>query len=562
MSVQNIELVRGEENTIHWLIPEPNMVEIRLQLVTDEAIVIMTQERFVEEGGGTGVYAIFNLGEIEDLDAQNGGASNYILKDTQYDEILFTGSVTLTGVGGGTPAEVVFEDLLMMKTDSAIEDIPITAAVELVQALDKQFYKKNVGETAWEDIVAAIVDGTVTDAKLEATLLAKQTDQRVPTASSVNFLKLTGDIKQWLINHGFESADQLIAPHTSLPNNCAIANTAGIYSWFVKQQRFNWDPTNAFASTVIHPAFTVDAAEKEIYIGKYQACLLSALGVVDNTSGVYAGSRPNVQQKSSVTFDQAQAFCEANNNGSTINGFHLMTNAEWATLQIKSIAGATQPFGNTNYGQDERDKSVNGRCYTLAQFGINNSESRWLTGSGGVKTSHNFDASGVFDLCGNVWEWVGGFRLKDGEIQILVDNNAANPAADMTLASASWKAILRDGTIVAPGTADTLKFDASGNVTNAASTSGSGSHAFETQTLVSPVVTGDVGVALLRKLGIIPYTTGLNGDYFYFNNVGEFVPVRGGSCDAGANAGVSSLYVSNGRGYSGWSFGYRLAFAV
>ena len=90
MSVQNIELVRGEENTIHWLIPEPNMVEIRLQLVTDEAIVIMTQERFVEEGGGTGVYAIFNLGEIEDLDAQNGGASNYILKDTQYDEILFT----------------------------------------------------------------------------------------------------------------------------------------------------------------------------------------------------------------------------------------------------------------------------------------------------------------------------------------------------------------------------------------------------------------------------------------------------------------------------------------
>jgi hypothetical protein len=431
-----------------------------------------------------------------------------------------------------------------------------------VTALDKTLVGlSNADNTSDANKPVSTAQGTAIGLKADSND-ARLTDQRVPTASSVNFLKVTGDIKQWLINHGFESADQLIAPHTSLPNNFAIANTAGIYSWFVKLQRFNWDPVNGFASTEIHPVFMVDAAEKEIYIGKYQACLLSALGVVDNTSGVYAGSRPNVQQKSSVTFDQAQAFCEANNNGSTINGFHLMTNAEWAALQIKSIAGATQPFGNTNYGQDDRDKSVVGRCYTLNQFLVASDQARWLTGSGGIKTSHNFDASGVFDLNGNVWEWVGGFRLKDGEIQILVNNNAANPAADMTLASASWQAILRDGTIVSPGTADTLKFDSSGNVTNAASTSGSGSHAFETQTLVSPVVTGDAGVALLRKLGIIPYTTGYNSDHFWFNNSGEFVPIRGGDCSYGATAGVSSLYVSNGRGDSGWAVGFRLAFAV
>ena len=390
---------------------------------------------------------------------------------------------------------------------------------------------------------------------------ARLSDQRVPTASSVTFAKLTSDIKQWLINNGFQSSDQLIVPHSFLPNNFAIANTAGVYSWFVKVNRFNWDPTNAFASTVIHPAFTVDGAEKEIYIGKYQGCGLAATGLVDNASGVYAGSRPNVRQKSSITFDAAQSLCEANNNGTTITGFHLMTNAEWAALQIRSIAGSTQPYGNTNYGRDDRDLSIVGRCYTLNQFGVSSDQARWLTGSGGIKTSHNHQLDGVFDLSGNVWEWVGGLRLKDGEIQILADNNAANPSADMTLNSASWKAILRDGTLVAPGTADTLKFDASGNVTTAA-TSGSGSHAFETQTLVSPVVAGDVGVVLLKKLGIIPYTTGLNSDYFWYNNSGELIPLRGGACLHDSSAGVSALGLSADRTLSAWLVGFRLAFAL
>jgi hypothetical protein len=376
------------------------------------------------------------------------------------------------------------------------------------------------------------------------------------------FLKITSAGNTWLKANGFNASGDLIIPHIALPNNFAICNTAGLYSWFVKNNRYNWDPTNGFASTIIHPAFTVNSGEKEIYIGKYQACLLAANGVVDNTSGIYAGSRPFVQQKSSVNFDQAQAFAKANNNGTTINGFHLMTNAEWAAVQIRCIAGATQPFGNTNYGRDDRDPSITGRCYTLNQFGISSDQARWLTGSGGIKTSHNYDVSGIFDLCGNVWEWVGGLRLKDGEIQILTNNDAANPAADMTLNSVAWMAILRDGTIVSPGTANTLKFDPSGNLTNALSTSGNSSHPFETQSLVSPVVATDAGVILLKQLGVIPYTTGLNSDYFYYNNSGELVLVRGGHCGDGSLSGVSALYLYFGRGFSYWSCGFRLAFAL
>jgi len=376
----------------------------------------------------------------------------------------------------------------------------------------------------------------------------------------MSYLPTTSQQKQWLQTNGFLGADQQIIPHIALPNNFAIANMAGIYSEFVKIQRFNWDPTNAFASTSIHPAFTVDGAEKEIYVGKYQACLLASTGLVDNTSGTYGGSRKNVQQKSSVNFDQAQAFCEANNGGG-ITGFHLMTNAEWAALQILAISQATQPHGNTNLGRDDRNAAITGRCYTLNQFAVSSDQARWLTGSGGRLTAHNHDASGVFDLSGNVWEWVGGLRLQNGEIQILENNNAANPSADMTLNSASWQAILRDGTLVAPGTADTLKFDASGNVTIAA-TSGSGSHAFETQNLVAPVVTTDAGIALLRRLGVIPYTTDLNSDYFWYNNSGEFIPLRSGDCYNVSDAGVSALSLGNGRTSSAWYVGFRLAFAL
>ena len=198
---------------------------------------------------------------------------------------------------------------------------PISSATQT--ALNAKANSSSLGDSAAKNV--GTIAGTVAagdDSRL--------TNTRTPTDSTVTFLKLTGDIKQWLINNGYQSADQQIAPHIALPNNFAIANTAGIYSEFVKLQRFNWDPTNGFASTVIHPAFTVDSAEKEIFIGKFQGCALLATGIVDNTNGIYAGSRKNVQQKSSITFDAAQTLCEANNNGTTITGFHLMTNAEWA----------------------------------------------------------------------------------------------------------------------------------------------------------------------------------------------------------------------------------------
>lgn len=61
---------------------------------------------------------------------------------------------------------------------------------------------------------------------------------------------------------------------------------------------------------------------------------------------------------------------------------------------------------------------------------------------------------------GNVWEWVAGLRLVNGEIQIIPDNDAAFASTDMSASSPLWKAIrASDGALVSPGTSGTLKYD-------------------------------------------------------------------------------------------------------
>ena len=84
---------------------------------------------------------------------------------------------------------------------------------------------------------------------------------------------------------------------------------------------------------------------------------------------------------------------------------------------------------------------------------------RTLTGSGQPTWYHNHDMSGIADINGNLWEWTGGLRLMDGEIQIIPYGNSMKLDCDMSAESTLWKAIKQDGTLVEPGTAGTLKLD-------------------------------------------------------------------------------------------------------
>jgi hypothetical protein len=106
--------------------------------------------------------------------------------------------------------------------------------------------------------------------------------------------------------------------------------------------------------------------------------------------------------------------------------------------------------GNTYYGKHH---------VRTDEFGIMSSETEsigtrhTLCGTGPVSWSHDGTPFGVYEMVGNVWLWVGGFRIVNGEIQVLPNNNAAGSlrtVAAHAVASANWRVFLLDGSLVVP----------------------------------------------------------------------------------------------------------------
>ena len=169
----------------------------------------------------------------------------------------------------------------------------------------------------------------------------------------------------------------------------------------------------------------------------------------------------------------------------------------------------------------------------------------------------------------------------NGEIQIIPHNNAAKHI-DQSASSTQWKAILQDGTLVAPGTANTLKFDSSVAGDRTQTNHSIGGKTIISTTRANPMYTGGnvndyygyqahtfetleakSGVTIpmmLKILGIAPPSTGLDGDYFWCRNYGERLPLRGGSWNGQSRTGVFALNLNNPRANSGSNIGFRAAF--
>ena len=384
---------------------------------------------------------------------------------------------------------------------------------------------------------------------------ARLSDQRTPSDGSVTYLKLISRLKSWLTANGYANDTDMLSPHNWLPNNWAVLDANNNYNQMVELPRKNWDATNSFASANMHPTFTVNSTQSRIFIGKGQA--------VDDGFG-HPVSWMNHMPMVGKTFDQELAACTQLNNGTTITGFHEMTNAEWALIsQIsKQQLGSTPVYGNNNFGQDIDARDVTFRLGTPAAFNDHVSDGKSFAGSGGHRTSHNYQPDGIFDLNGNVWERVGSMKIVNGEIQILADNDGADYTKDQSASSTIYKAILDDGTLVAPGTIGTLKYSLNCNITKVTPAAGTPSKAFESIGCEADVSTSCAGVALLKTLGLYPYTTGLNSDWFWLSTVGEFVPIRGGRWSDGPYAGLFALYLGNTRASAGTYFGFRLAFKL
>ena len=349
------------------------------------------------------------------------------------------------------------------------------------------------------------------------------------------------------------------------PSNTVLYDDMGLPSFMVRIPKFKISDVIAGGSDTTHPAFIVNGVEvPEIFISKYQ-------NIVE---GDRAYSLPGQDPKAYVTFDQAKEYCE--NKG---KGWHLMSNAEWAAISLWCQKNGFLPRGNTSYGKHHTYTHEHGVVtYT---YGDPVTNGRVATGSGPVSWAHDNSPDGIFDLCGNVWEWVSGLRLKNGQIQVIPNNNSA-AGVDEGATSTLWKGISTAGALIDQGASGGLYFDASsaGDSTQTSHSVG-GAPVLNTSRSNPQYTGGDTdsgygysycmfdtlaaksGVSvpeLLRVLGLMPLEDYDGEGGFYLRNYGERLPLRGGRWMNASTAGVCALYLYEARALSNSNVGFRAAF--
>ena len=346
------------------------------------------------------------------------------------------------------------------------------------------------------------------------------------------------------------------------PNNTVQLDDTGLPSVLVYIPAFKNSDVLASGNESTHPAFIVNGVQiPGFYYSKYQ----------NHVNNGVAYSLPAEDPTANITFDNAISRCTAKGAG-----WHLSTNAEWAAIALWCKKNGFLPYGNNNYGKDSRES--NRRAIPTTKDG-NGQTLHVATGTGPLSWSHDQTPSGIWDMNGNVTEWQGGIRTVWGELQILENNDAADPDNPQNATSTCWKAIdASTGALVDPecsttdqtGTTsgNTVRLDFVSNAwvfTNAiqnVQTDYKGC-AFGKVTADSKI--GDAAKLLLRALALLPDEGAAEANYegdmaYWHNGVAERCVCRGGYYGNGAGAGVFSVNGSNARSNSSANIGFRSAY--
>jgi hypothetical protein len=226
-----------------------------------------------------------------------------------------------------------------------------------------------------------------------------------------------------------------------------------------------------------------------------------------------------------------------------------MTNAEWAAIAMMrhelyghlvtdfSMATAeaaerAYPSGNNDYGRDvTRTWEVGETARAYYDVGVD--IQTILTGSGPNAWSHDKSPWGVFNLNGNIWEWVWGLKLAASTQYYIVplDTGAAFAVNGYDVIEASWTSL----------TAAVIPASASG-------------------------ITALHASDLKEKYLCLPETVGgavdeFDQDFFYKGDATvERLAIRGGNWSHGTAAGLFDLYLNHARAHSDNGVGFRSAY--
>jgi len=365
-------------------------------------------------------------------------------------------------------------------------------------------------------------------------------------------------------------------------------NVAGVFVKFYKMKSSDLVPG---LPEHTHPAFIINGEEQDyILLGKYKAGLTGA-------SDGRIISMPNIPPTNQAGADQLMA--NMKKAGTGITG---MTVADYGFIKLLAQKNGWNPHGNNDWGSDYRDgsswtkgqsvakdavRSYEGYLYTcliahttVAELKPDIAPTYWkrgkkiggtsyepnnqmdsnkqtgyrtLNGSGPLNWYLGSDPASMADLIGSSLELQSGYRTYHAELQILENNNAADPDADLSASSSAWKAILPnqsdDGyTLVAPGTAGTLHWNYLNNklvldtqcdyTDTANTTKDSDFKNLTANTARLPYVP-----SIVKELGLFPTDSSDTTQGHYWVNLadGEFFARRGGLYNSGSGAGLGCV---------------------
>lgn len=279
------------------------------------------------------------------------------------------------------------------------------------------------------------------------------------------------------------------------------------------------------------PATLKGKAVKEYAISKYPNTMI----------GGRPYSLPYQQPAVNINHDEAIRLCESKGPG-----WHLITNDEWTALAHQSRKKGTLPRGNTDRGKSHSHPEETGVTFKDASGSC-----KTLTGSGPVTWNHDGTAEGVADMCGNIWEHVGGIRFVDGQVQVIPDNEAA-AGADQSESSPEWAPVYAaDG--------DPVYYNVEGGHIKLQTVEPEEKDWDGEQFTELDASLIDIPEKLI-ELGLYPAPGYESDEHFYLDTDGERIVIRGGGWNNGADAGVFYFNGGHSRALVDWRVGFRSAF--